>query len=78
MAKTEPTFEAALQELEEVIARLETGGLTLEETVALYERGQKLVAQCNAALDQAELRLRELRPAPGGGLEAVPLDQGDE
>ena len=52
MSDQEPTFEQALQELEDVIARLEAGAGTLDETMALFERGQKLVAQCGAALDQ--------------------------
>ena len=78
MPDQEPTFEQALQELEDVIARLEAGGATLDETMALFERGQKLVAQCGAALDQAELRLRQLRPAGDGSYEVAPLDQGDE
>ncbi len=78
MPDQEPTFEQALQELEDVIARLEAGGATLDETMALFERGQKLVARCGAALDQAELRLEQLRPAGDGTYQVAPLDEGDE
>ena len=78
MPAQEPTFEQALQELEDVIARLEAGGQTLDETMALFERGQKLVARCSTALDQAELRLQQLKPAGDGGYTAAPLDEGDE
>jgi len=59
------TFEEALIALEEVVAQLESGGLTLEETVALYERGQRLAALCNARLDKAALQIEQLsRTAP--------------
>lgn len=54
------SFESALQELEEVVARLEAGDLTLEESLALFERGQKLTDHCNQLLDQASLRVEQL------------------
>jgi exodeoxyribonuclease VII small subunit len=76
MPDVQPTFEEALKELEEVIARLEAGGLTLDETMADFERGQALIAQCTAALDQAELRLEQLKPAGDGGPGALP-DEGE-
>jgi exodeoxyribonuclease VII small subunit len=56
------SFEAAFAELEETVHKLEAGGLSLEESMALYERGQALAAYCNAQLDQAELKIRELTP----------------
>jgi exodeoxyribonuclease VII small subunit len=74
MSDEDLTFEDALNELEEVVARLESGDLPLEETLELYERGQTLAARCEDALDAAELRLEKLRPAPGGGYESVPFD----
>jgi exodeoxyribonuclease VII small subunit len=74
MSDEDLTFEDALAELEEVVAQLEGGDLPLEETLALYERGQTLAARCEEALDAAELRLERLRPAPGGGYESVPFD----
>jgi exodeoxyribonuclease VII small subunit len=74
MSDEDLTFEDALDELEEVVARLESGDLPLEETLELYERGQMLAARCEDALDAAELRLEKLRPAPGGGYESVPFD----
>lgn len=60
------SFEEALAELEATVAKLEAGGLTLEEMLALFERGQELVALCEKALDEAELRLEALRPAMAG------------
>ncbi len=54
------TFEAALQELEELVTRLEAGDLTLEESLALFERGQKLTDYCTLKLEQATLRVEQL------------------
>ena len=56
------TFEQAFAELEETVRKLEAGGLALEESLALFERGQALAAHCSAQLDQAELKLRQLTP----------------
>lgn len=56
----ELTFEAALKELEMTVARLESGDLTLEESLALYERGQQLASHCQVQLDQAALRVEQL------------------
>lgn len=58
----ELTFEEAFTELEETVRKLEAGGLTLEESLALYERGQALAARCNAQLDAAQLRIVQLTP----------------
>jgi exodeoxyribonuclease VII small subunit len=63
------SFEDALAELEDIVARLEAGELTLEESLALFERGQRLAGLCHAALDRAELRLEELRTEPPGDSE---------
>ena len=54
------TFEQAFAELEETVRKLEAGGLTLEESLALFERGQALAAHCQRQLDQAELKIRQL------------------
>ena len=44
------------------VQKLETGGLTLEESLALFERGQALAAHCSVQLDEAELTVRQLSP----------------
>lgn len=56
------TFEQALAELEETVRKLEAGGLTLEESLALFERGQALAAHCGVQLDKAELKIKQLTP----------------
>ena len=54
------SFEAAFGELEATVQRLETGELTLEEAIALYERGMRLARRCSEALDAAELQVQQL------------------
>ncbi len=52
------SYEAAYQELEALVARMESGDLPLEESVKLYERGQRLSAHCQALLENAELKIK--------------------
>jgi len=54
------TFEAAFAELEATVRRLESGDLSLDDSIALYERGMRLAKQCSQALDSAELRVQQL------------------
>jgi exodeoxyribonuclease VII small subunit len=54
------SFEKAFTELEDVVRRLESGDLTLEQAIDLYERGMRLAQHCNSALDAAELQVRQL------------------
>jgi len=54
------SFEKLFAELEQVIAKLEAGDLSLDESLALYQRGMELAKQCGTMLDQAELRIKEL------------------
>ena len=63
------TFEEALRLLDEVVARLESGDVGLEEAVALFERGQGYLAVCRERLAAAQKRIEELTaegPAPAG------------
>jgi exodeoxyribonuclease VII small subunit len=54
------SFEEAYGQLEEVVAKLESGEMTLEESVSLFERGKELAAHCQSLLDKAELRVKKL------------------
>jgi exodeoxyribonuclease VII small subunit len=58
------SYEAARGELEDVVRRLESGGLTLEESLALWERGEALAATCQQWLDGARARLDAVRAEP--------------
>ncbi|MGH8481581.1 MAG: exodeoxyribonuclease VII small subunit [Nevskiaceae bacterium] len=53
-------FEAALDELEQIVGKLERGELKLEESLKLFERGVALTRQCRQSLDTAELRVKQL------------------
>ncbi|MGF7233466.1 MAG: exodeoxyribonuclease VII small subunit [Frankia sp.] len=59
------TFEQARSELEEIVRRLEAGGISLEESVTLWERGEELARVCQAFLDGARKRLAATDPAAG-------------
>ena len=54
------TFEDALLELEQTVAQLESGNLTLEASLSLFERGQRLAVRCGRLLDEAQLRVEQL------------------
>ena len=58
-------FEGAYRELQQVVARLEDGGLGLEEAVQLFERGSQLVQLCQHIVDAAELRVTRLAAESG-------------
>jgi len=58
----ELAFEQAFAELEETVRKLEAGGLALEESLVLFERGQALAAHCGTQLDEAELKVQQLTP----------------
>jgi exodeoxyribonuclease VII small subunit len=55
-----PDFETSLQELEEIVEQLETGDLTLDETLAKYESGIKIYKQCYQSLEKAEKKINIL------------------
>ena len=63
------SFDDAFAELRTVVAELEAGGLSLEDTVARTERATALNRHCEKLLGEAELRVRQLVSRPGGGLE---------
>jgi exodeoxyribonuclease VII small subunit len=60
------TFEQAFAELERVVAQLEGGDLTLEQSLALFERGTALAQLCERRLSEAEQKVLQLSAAPDG------------
>jgi exodeoxyribonuclease VII small subunit len=73
------SFDQALDELRDVVKRLEEGGLPLEASIALYERGAALHEHCGGMLDAAELRVQRLVDSAGGGTpRAMDLRPDDE
>lgn len=72
------TYEEARTELEDVVRRLETGGVALEESLALWERGEQLAQQCQDWLDGARRRLESVRePSAAAQRPGVEPDTGD-
>ena len=71
------SFDAALAELQKTVGELETGGLPLERSIALYERGVVLHERCAALLAEAELTVQQLVQRAGGALEAIDVRPGE-
>jgi len=67
----ELSYEQALAELESIVASLESDKLPLDESMALYERGQALTKHCVELLDKAELRVKQLS---GDSLVDIPVE----
>ncbi len=72
----EMSFEAALKELESIVSRLEQGEVDLEDSIALYERGQTLKAHCDGKLKAAESRLEKIVQGARGVEGTEPMDVG--
>ena len=69
------SFERALEELETIVKRLEEGKVPLEESVAIYERGESLKRRCEELLRQAEARVEKISlDATGKPKGTEPLD----
>ena len=60
MSATEPTFEEAQRELEQIVERLERGEAGLDEAITLWERGEELYELCVGRLDAAQGKIEEL------------------
>ena len=56
----EPSFEKALAELEKIVAQMEDGGLSLEQSLAAHKRGLELAKQCRERLEAAQQQVRVL------------------
>jgi exodeoxyribonuclease VII small subunit len=69
------SFERALKELESIVTRLEKGDVELEESIAIYERGEVLKEHCDRLLRQAEAKVEKLTFAADGSPKGTePLD----
>ena len=60
------SFETALKELEQIVARLEHGDVPLEESIQIYERGEALRGHCDQLLTQAEAKVEKIAISPDG------------
>jgi exodeoxyribonuclease VII small subunit len=71
------TFEAALAELEAIVDKLEAGKVSLEDSIAIYERGEKLKGHCDKLLKAAEARIEKITlkaDGSAGGTEPLDVD----
>ena len=68
------TFEQALVELEQIVARLESGQAPLDDSIRLYERGAALKAHCETRLEAARLRVEKIVVGSGGAPAAEPAE----
>jgi len=68
------SFEVALKQLEEIVTKLERGDVPLEESIAIYERGEALKKRCEALLAQAEERVEKIRAQEGKAIGVEPFD----
>jgi len=72
------SFEDALRALEEVVRKLESGEVPLDDSISLYERGEALRKHCQARLDAAQARIERIVAGPDGAPVATqPFDDPD-
>jgi exodeoxyribonuclease VII small subunit len=69
-------FEAALAELEGIVAKLERGDAQLEESITIYQRGAALKAHCEGKLKDAQLKVEKIVLDASGGASTAPFDEG--
>lgn len=68
------SFEQALEELEKIVARLESGQAPLEDSIRLYERGAALKSHCEQRLEAARLRVEKIVVGAGGATGVEPAE----
>lgn len=61
MDTKEPSFEELLNKLEDIAGKLDAGGLSLNESLTLFEEGMQLSKKCSELLDSAELKIQKLK-----------------
>lgn len=60
------SFEKALAELEQIVGKLERGDVPLEESIAIYERGEGLKSHCEKLLQSAEMKVKKIKLGQDG------------
>lgn len=71
------SFEGSITELEDIVKKLESGSLTLDESIAAFEKAMGLVKLCNEKLESAEQRIRLLTESADGAVSDLPFDISD-
>ncbi|MCK5374541.1 MAG: exodeoxyribonuclease VII small subunit [Alphaproteobacteria bacterium] len=68
------SFEEALEELETIVRKLETGEAPLEDSISAYERGTELKRHCEEKLRDAQIKIEKISISENGTIKAQPLD----
>ena len=76
--KGEKKFEQALEELEKLVERLESGDLSLEDSLGAFEEGVRLVKYCNQKLNEVERKIELLVKDKEGKLQLKPFGAGND
>ncbi len=71
----EKKFETALARLEEIVKELESGDVSLEQSLKLFEEGTKLARICNKRLEEAERKIEILLKDKNGNVKAEPFEE---
>ena len=74
MAQKKLSFEQAMERLDEIVRQLEHGDVPLDASLALFEEGSKLIAQCSKQLDEAEQKVVMLKKGPDGAPQELPFE----
>ncbi len=69
-------FEEALGALEDIVRDLESGDVSLEQSIDIYTRGTQLKAHCEEKLKDATARIEKITKSSDGSLTSAPLDSG--
>lgn len=77
MEQTKPDFEESMKRLESIVKRLERGDVALDESLALFEEGSRLLAACSGMLDAAEQKVLQLKKGSDGAPVELPFDAGE-
>jgi exodeoxyribonuclease VII small subunit len=77
MPENNQSFEKALERLEQIVAEMEGGKLTLEKMISHFEEGSKLVKFCSSKLNEVEKKIEQLL-TKDGQVTAVPFEPGQD
>ena len=69
------SFEEAMKRLEDIVSHLEKGDISLQESIAYFEEGTRLLADCSSMLDEAEQMVVKLRKGNDGEPEELPFEE---
>ncbi|MCR5135949.1 MAG: exodeoxyribonuclease VII small subunit [Oscillospiraceae bacterium] len=75
MEKQKLSFEASVKRLEEIVAHLEKGDITLQESLDCFEEGSALLADCNRMLEDAEQRVFQMKKGKDRQPELTPFEE---